>query len=149
MMAVYRYGNWVHRSVRIPILSQLLWLIYWIAYIAISIVVFGSQIPAKCTIGKGLKLPHPFGIFLTGEVVIGDNALLWHQVTIGHARELGPDSPVLGDNVIVGTGAKILGKVRIGNNVKIGANAVVVHDVPEGATVVGVPARIHHAPDES
>ena len=153
-MAVYRYGNWIHRRVRIPIVSHALWFFYWVGYFMIGYVICGSQIPAKCTIGKGLKLPHPFGIFFTNEVVIGENCMILQQVTIGTGgREA--DSPVLEDNVFVGAGAKIIGKVRIGSNVEIGANAVVVNDVPKDVTAVGIPARIlptstaHTSPQET
>jgi serine O-acetyltransferase len=141
VMAIYRYGNWVHRKVRIPVVSHILWAIYWVAYIAICYMICGSAIPAKCTIGRGLSLPHPFGIFLTRQVVIGDNALIMHQVTIGFRGE-SRDSPILGNDVYVGAGAKILGRLTVGNNSFIGANAVVLDDVPSNATAVGIPARV-------
>ena len=69
----------------------------------------------------------------------GHNVFIEHQVTIGAEKQ---QAPVLGDNIFIGAGAKILGNVRIGNDVKIGANAVVTKDVPDGATVIGIPARV-------
>ena len=85
-------------------------------------------------------LPHPNGIVIHPEAVIGFNCLFFQQVTIGMGSK--PGLPILGGDVEVGAGAKILGGIRIGDHVKIGANAVVLTDVPDGATAVGIPARI-------
>ena len=89
--------------------------------------------------GPGLIILHTFGIVVNSSVRAGQNLTLEHGVTIGAEKDV---SPILGDNVFVGAGAKILGSVCIGSDVKIGANAVVVTDLPDGATAVGVPARI-------
>lgn len=103
-------------------------------------VVFG-----QCIIGRGaefgpaLVLIHSQGIVINTTVRAGRNVLIEHQVTIGAEKQ---QAPVLGDDIFIGAGAKILGSVRIGNRVKIGANAVVTKDVPEGATAVGIPARV-------
>lgn len=78
---------------------------------------------------------------LGGEYSIGDNSIIYHQVTIGVINNQN-GSPQIGKNVFIGAGAKILGPIKVGNNAKIGANAVVLCDVPENATAVGVPARI-------
>lgn len=102
--------------------------------------VTGTDIPLETEIGGGLLLPHPNGIIIHPKAVIGPNCLLFQQVTIGTRDNEG--TPVLGGHVDVGAGAKIIGNVRIGDHAKIGANSVVLHDVPEGATVVGIPARI-------
>lgn len=102
-------------------------------------IVTGADIPLNCRIGGGLLLPHPNGIVIHPGAEIGPNCLLFQQVTIGG----GPHgAPILEGHVDVGAGAKILGAVRIGRHAKIGANAVVLTDVPAGATAVGVPARI-------
>jgi serine O-acetyltransferase len=82
---------------------------------------------------------HSQGVVINTSVKGGRNVMLEHQVTIGAEKGA---YPVLGDNIFIGAGAKILGGVRIGNGAKVGANAVVVDDVPEGATVVGIPARV-------
>ncbi len=102
-------------------------------------VVTGADIPLGCKIGGGLLLPHPNGVVIHGNVVIGPNCLIFQQVTLGAA---GRGVPVLGGHVDIGAGAKVLGKIRIGNDVRIGANSVVLRDVPDGATVVGIPATV-------
>jgi len=99
----------------------------------------------RCIIGRnarfgpGFVLIHSYGVVINSSVKGGRNVKLEHLVTIGSEKH---ESPVLGDNVFVGAGARIVGGVRIGSNVKIGANAVVTKDIPDGATAVGVPARI-------
>lgn len=89
--------------------------------------------------GPGFVLVHSTGIVINGDVRAGRNLTLEHQVTIGAERR---QSPVIGDDVFIGAGAKIIGSVTIGNGARIGANAVVVHDVPAHSTVVGIPARV-------
>jgi serine O-acetyltransferase len=103
-------------------------------------VVTGADIPIETEIGGGLLLPHPNGIVIHPRAVIGPNCLIFQQVTIGTRDEEGV--PIIGGHVDIGAGAKIIGRVRVGNHAKIGANAVVLTDVPEGETVVGIPARI-------
>lgn len=79
------------------------------------------------------KLPHGlYGIFVSHNAIIGKNCTIFHQVTIGEGKN---GAPIVGDNVLIGAGAKIIGNVHIGNNAKIGVNAVIVHDVPDGAVV--------------
>lgn len=89
--------------------------------------------------GPGFVLIHSQGVVINGSVRGGTGVYVEHQVTIGAERGV---SPVLGDDVFLGAGAKVLGGVRIGSRTRVGANAVVVHDVPDGATVVGIPARV-------
>ena len=89
--------------------------------------------------GDGLIILHSFGIVVNSSVKAGKNLVLEHGVTIGAEKD---QSPVIGDNVFIGAGAKVIGGIRIGNDVKIGANAVVTKDVPDGATVVGIPGRV-------
>jgi serine O-acetyltransferase len=102
-------------------------------------VVTGADIPVNTRIGGGLLLPHPNGIVIHPSVVIGPNCLIFQQVTLGMAHG---GVPTLGGHVDVGAGAKVIGRVRLGDHSNVGANAVVTIDVPEGATAVGVPARI-------
>jgi serine O-acetyltransferase len=90
-------------------------------------------------IGPGLVILHSFGIVINSSVRAGRGLILEHGVTIGAEKNL---SPVLGDNVFIGAGAKIIGPVTIGSDVKIGANAVVTKDLPDGATAVGIPAKV-------
>ena len=104
-----------------------------------------NAILCNCIIGRGAEfgprfvLVHATGVVINGSVRGGSGVHLEHQVTIGAERR---QSPVLGDGVFVGAGAKVLGSVHVGNGARIGANAVVVHDVPAHATVVGIPARV-------
>jgi serine O-acetyltransferase len=102
-------------------------------------------------IGPGLVIAHGFGTILNAQRV-GQNFWIHHQVTIGWNHSDDPGSanygnPIIGDDVFIGTGAKIFGPITIGDGAKIGANAVVVRDVPPRATAVGVPAKLRLAPD--
>lgn len=103
-------------------------------------VVTGADIPLDCQIGGGLLLPHPNGIVIHPKAIIGPNCLIFQQVTIG--TRSGNLLPVIGGHVDIGAGAKILGGVRIGDHACIGANAVVLKDVPSGKTVAGIPAVV-------
>ncbi|HEX6707050.1 MAG TPA: serine acetyltransferase, partial [Albitalea sp.] len=87
----------------------------------------------------GLLIPHPNGIVIHPEVEIGPNCLIFQQVTLGAAHG---GVPRIAGHVDIGAGAKVLGPISVGEHARIGANAVVVHDVPAGATVVGIPARV-------
>jgi serine O-acetyltransferase len=102
-------------------------------------IVTGADIPLTCKIGGGLLIPHPNGIVIHPEAVVGPNCLIFQQVTLGITNGA---APTLAGHVDVGAGAKILGGVGIGAHAKIGANAVVVRNVPDGATAAGVPAKI-------
>jgi len=102
--------------------------------------VTGADIPVNSRIGGGLLIPHPNGIVIHPSACIGPNCLVFQQVTIGMGD--GDGVPTLGGHVDVGAGAKIIGGVRIGEHARVGANSVVLCDVPAGATAVGVPAHI-------
>jgi len=114
--------------------------LYWILYRMVETAA-GITLPVTAEIGPGLRILHFGNIVIHDKVVIGANCTLHHGVTIGNRRS-GGLVPRLGDNVFVGAYAQILGDVRIGNNCKIGAMSVVLTDVPDGATAVGIPARI-------
>jgi serine O-acetyltransferase len=103
-------------------------------------VITASDINPNVTVGRGLMLPHPNGVIVHGESVIGDDCFINQQVTIGQLAE--PHAPVIGSGVYIGAGAKVLGKIVIGDRARIGANAVVLCDVPADWTAVGVPARL-------
>jgi len=107
--------------------------------------VTGADVPLNSQIAGGLLLPHPNGVVVTPEAVIGPNCLLFQQVTLG-TREQIAGAPILHGHVDVGAGAKILGRVTIGAHAVIGANAVVLCDVPRGAIAVGIPARVIEMP---
>ena len=135
---VYRYGRWVN-DLPIPVLKQFLYLFYMLGKVLV-VVGFGIYIPSKAKIGKGFTIHNFSGIFIC-EATIGENCIVFQNVTIGHLRGQ-PSPPQLGNNVFLGAGAKVLGSVKIGNNVAVGANSVVISDVPDNCTVMGVPARI-------
>ena len=102
----------------------------------------GIQFYLGTKIGKGLFFPHFSGIVSRPDCVIGENVTILQGVTIGQKR--GPDDgvAVIGDNVVLSAGCKIIGKVTIGKNSVIGANAVVTKDIPEGSVAVGIPAKV-------
>ena len=103
----------------------------------------GIEIHPGATIGKGFFIDHGMGVVIGETTIIGDNVTLFQGVTLGGTgKERGKRHPTLGNNIVVGAGAKILGNVTIGDNVQIGANAVVIKSVPPNSTVVGVPGRI-------
>ena len=103
-------------------------------------VVTGTDIPINTQIAGGLLIPHPNGIVMHEDVKIGANCLIFQQVTIGSRDDSRPST--IGGHVDIGAGAKVLGEINIGNHAKIGPNAVVLIDVPEGRSAVGVPAKI-------
>lgn len=103
----------------------------------------GIEIHPGATIGKGLVIDHGMGVVIGETAEIGDNVLLYHGVTLGGTgKDKGKRHPTVGNNVIIGTGAKVLGNILIGDNVKIGANAVVLKNIQAGATAVGIPAKV-------
>ncbi len=105
----------------------------------------GAEIFELTPIGKGLHIAHSGCIVVHTDAVLGENVSLSQGVTIGQTiRDGKPQLPVIGNNVYLAPGAKVIGGVRVGNDVAVGANAVVTHDVPDGAVVAGVPARVLH-----
>ena len=103
----------------------------------------GITIGVSAKIGRRLTIEHCGAIVVHGNAELGDDCIIRQGVTIGNRRQDDPfGAPVIGHRVNIGAGAKVLGRVRIGNDVEIGANAVVLIDVPAGAVAVGVPARI-------
>lgn len=103
----------------------------------------GIEIHPGATIGRRFFIDHGMGVVIGETTEVGDDVLLYQGVTLGGTgNEKGKRHPTLGNGVVVGTGAKVLGSIRIGNHVKIGAGSVVVHPVPDNCTVVGVPGRI-------
>lgn len=104
-------------------------------------VVTQADIPINCSLAGGLILPHPNGIVIHSKSSVGPNCIIFQQVTLG-TSSAGSGLPKLGGGVEIGAGAKILGPVTIGDHAIVGANAVVVDDIPEAAIAVGIPARI-------
>ncbi len=103
----------------------------------------GIEIHPGAQIGKGIFIDHGMGVVIGETAIIGDYSLIYQGVTLGGTgKETGKRHPTLGENVVVGGGAKVLGNIQIGNNVRIGAGSVVLRDVPSNCTVVGIPGRI-------
>ncbi|BAU15469.1 serine acetyltransferase [Leptolyngbya sp. NIES-3755] len=103
----------------------------------------GIEIHPGATIGQGVFIDHGMGVVIGETAIVGNYALIYQGVTLGGTgKECGKRHPTLGENVIVGAGAKVLGNIQLGNNVRIGAGSVVLRDVPSDCTVVGVPGRI-------
>jgi serine O-acetyltransferase len=103
----------------------------------------GIEIHPGAQIGQGVFIDHGIGVVIGETAIIGDDCLIYQGVTLGGTgKEIGKRHPTLGENVVIGGGAKVLGNIQIGNNVRIGANSVVLRDVPSNCTVVGIPGRI-------
>lgn len=101
------------------------------------------EIHPGATIGNNLFIDHGNGIVIGETAIIGDNVVIYHDVTLGGiTTNKGKRHPTIKDNVMIGSGARILGNITVGNNCKIGANAIVLKDVPDDCTAVGIPARI-------
>lgn len=139
-MLVYRFGRWRY-CIKPALLRKLLSAIYKILYKLVQILT-GIELPCEVPLGRGFVIEHSGGIVISGYARFGNNCRIRNGVVIGLARIEEPGAPQLGDDVDVGAGAKLLGNIRIGNHVRIGANAVVICDVPDNSIAVGVPAVI-------
>jgi len=138
----YRFGRWVRNECRIPVVRAVLKIITIITH-ELACRLTGISIHFENRIGPGFYIGHTGLLVINSKAVIGANCNIGVGVVIGQAgRGEKKGSPVIGDNVFIGVGAKVLGKVKVGNNAVIGANAVVVKDVPDNAVVGGVPAKI-------
>jgi serine O-acetyltransferase len=137
-LVVFRFGRWRY-GVKPVLLRKLMSLIYRVMFKWIQIVT-GIELPCEVEIGKGFVIDHFGGIVISGYARFGDNCRIRTGVVVGLSRVGEPCAPVIGNNVDIGAGAKVLGPITIGDNVLIGANAVVVHDVPSDSIAVGVPA---------
>lgn len=103
----------------------------------------GIEIHPGATLGAGILIDHGMGVVIGETAELGDRITIYHGTTLGGTgKEKGKRHPTVGDNVVIGAGSKVLGNIKIGSNSKIGANSVVLHDVPEGATVVGIPGKV-------
>ncbi len=119
--------------------------LYWLGRVFSHIGRFltGIEIHPGATIGRRVFIDHGMGVVIGETAIIGDDCTLYHGVTLGGTSwNKGKRHPTLEQGVVIGAGAKVLGPINIGKNAKIGSNAVVVKDVPENATAVGIPARI-------
>lgn len=135
---IYKYGN---RTIeKKGFIRDIKYFIYKILDVIILEFFLNDEIPASTKIGDQLILYHPYGIIINKNSSIGDNVQIRHQVTIGNN---GKDDrcPIIGDDVNIGAGAKIIGGIKIGNGCVIGANAVVTKSFPENSVLVGCPAK--------
>jgi serine O-acetyltransferase len=140
VMIVYRFGRWRYR-VRPPILRKPFSLIYKLLYKFVQIIT-GVELPCEASVGRNFVIDHFGGIIVSGYATFGDNCRIRNGVTIGLRRVDEKRAPTIGNNVDIGAGAKLLGPIKVGDNSIIGANAVVLIDVPANSIAVGVPATI-------
>lgn len=130
----HRFAHWLYK-VGIPFFPRL------ISHLGRFFT--GIEIHPGAQIGQGVFIDHGMGVVIGETAIIGDRCLIYQGVTLGGTgKETGKRHPTLGENVVVGTGAKVLGNIQIGNNVRIGANSVVLRDSPANCTVVGIPGRV-------
>ena len=130
----HRFAHWLF-VLGVPFLPRL------ISHIARFLT--GIEIHPGAQISKGVFIDHGMGVVIGETAIVGDYVLIYQGVTLGGTgKEVGKRHPTLGENVVVGAGAKVLGNIMVGNNVRIGAGSVVLRDVPSDCTVVGVPGRI-------
>jgi serine O-acetyltransferase len=140
VLVVYRFGRWRYR-VRPSLLRKFFSLIYKI-WFKFTQIVTGIELPCEVEIGRNFVIDHFGGIVISGYAKFGDNCRIRNGVVVGLQRVDEPCAPVIGHNVDIGSGAKVLGPIKIGNNVVIGANAVVIRDVPDNCIAAGVPAVV-------
>ena len=133
-MVAYRLAHKI-ASLKIPFLPR------YIMYL--TRIITGIEIHPKAQIGNRFFIDHGEGVVIGETTIIGDDVLIYQQVTLGGiGSEHGKRHPTIGNNVIIGAGAKVLGNITLGDNVRVGAGSVVLDNVPDNSTVVGVPGRI-------
>ncbi len=133
-LLMHRFAHWLNR-LGLPFFPRL------ISHIARFLT--GIEIHPGATIGRGVFIDHGMGVVIGETAIVGNYALIYQGVTLGGTgKQSGKRHPTIGENVVVGTGAKVLGNIQIGDNVRIGAGSVLLRDVPSDCTVVGVPGRI-------
>ena len=140
VMIVYRFGRWRY-GVRPAIVRKFFSMLYHIQFKLVQILT-GVELPCEVEIGRNFIIDHFGGIIVSGYAKFGDNCRIRNGVVIGLRRVEEKVAPIIGNNVDIGTGAKLLGPIRIGDNSLIGANAVVICDVPPNSVAAGVPAVI-------
>lgn len=130
----HRVAHWLYCR-QIPFIPRAI--SYFVRFIT------GIEIHPGATIGKGVFIDHGMGVVIGETAIVGDYATIYQGVTLGGTgKEYGKRHPTVGQNVIIGAGAKVLGNIQIGNNVRLGAGSVVLKDIPADCTVVGIPGRI-------
>jgi serine O-acetyltransferase len=133
-LLMHRFAHWLW-MIGLPFIPRL------ISHLARFLT--GIEIHPGATIGEGVFIDHGMGVVIGETAIVGNYSLIYQGVTLGGTgKESGKRHPTLGENVVVGAGAKVLGNLELGNNVRIGAGSVVLRDVPSDCTVVGIPGRI-------
>ena len=136
----HRFAHWLWKR-RIPFVPR--------AFSQLARFLTGIEIHPGAEIGSGLFIDHGMGVVIGETTEIGDSVTLFQGVTLGGTgKQRGKRHPTIGSHVVVGAGAKVLGPIEIGNYVKIGANSVVLQDVPDHSTVVGIPGKVVRIKDE-
>lgn len=131
---LHRFAHWLY-CIGIPFFPR------FVSHIARFLT--GIEIHPGARIGKGVFIDHGMGVVIGETAIVGDYSIIYQGVTLGGTgKESGKRHPTLGENVVVGGGAKVLGNIQIGNDVRIGAGSVVLKDVPSNCTVVGIPGRV-------
>jgi serine O-acetyltransferase len=146
VMCVYRFGRWRY-SIKSAFLRKPCSLLYKFLYKVVQILT-GIELPCEVTVGKNFVIDHFGGIVVSGYAKFGDNCRLRNGVVVGLKTVNSPCAPIFGDDVDIGAGAKVLGAIRIGDRVNIGANAVVLCDVPSDSIAIGVPAVVRPRPQK-
>lgn len=133
-LVLHRFSHWLW-TLGLPLIPRL------ISHLGRFLT--GIEIHPGATVGCGVFIDHGMGVVIGETAIVGDYALIYQGVTLGGTgKESGKRHPTLGENVVVGAGAKVLGNIQVGHNVRIGAGSVVLREVPSDCTVVGVPGRI-------
>lgn len=133
-LLLHRVAHWLYKR-KLPFFPRFL--------SHIGRIFTGIEIHPGATIGKGVFIDHGMGVVIGETAILGDYCLIYQNVTLGGTgKETGKRHPTLGCNVVVGTGAKVLGNIQVGDHVRVGAGSIVLRDVPSDCTVVGVPGRI-------
>ncbi|XXM71417.1 serine O-acetyltransferase [Lysinibacillus sphaericus] len=133
-LVLYRISHWFYSK-------KLIFLSKGIAYM--SRFITGVEIHPAAKLGKGIFIDHGMGVVIGETAEVGDNVIIYHGSTLGGTgKDVGKRHPTVGNNVVISAGAKVLGPLKIGDNSKIGAGSVVLKNIPENSTVVGIPGRI-------
>ncbi len=134
-MIMHRFAHFLHTTLHLPLLPRII--------SQVNRFITGIEIHPGARIGRGLFIDHGMGVVIGETTIIGDNCVMFQGVTLGGTgKETGKRHPTIGSNVMISAGAKVLGNVYVGDNSKIGAQSVVLKDVPPNCTVVGVPGRV-------
>jgi len=140
VMVVYRFGRWRY-GIKSNWLRKPFSLLYKVLFKLVQITT-GVELPCEVVLGRNFIIDHFGGIVISGYARFGDHCRIRNGVVVGLSKVDDPCAPIIGNNVDIGAGAKVLGRINIANNVVVGGNSVVVKDVANGVIVAGVPAKV-------